>query len=851
MIDLVEKLEQNKKQRLLASLYALSPAEYRDLMVSLVGGLGISVQSTKEEQGSLIIHGQGEGSYLILASRKEYADPELIVRSLQQEAEASGRLAVFMTMQKLDTGTLNYLEKEKVSYADLDKFLALLQRYGLDEQLLVKEDLKVLEDRGEPCLPSVCKLESLLEEAEERYGKGDLARAMEVLDRALEIKPLNDSLWLKKASYQLEIGRAAEALRSATHAAELRPGDASTWFLIAHIQNRLGDRERELSAYDNVLRISPGHGPALLNKGATLYDMGRFEWAMKLFNEVVQRYPQEPRGWNNRGLVLKALGRPVEAQASFEKASVLDRNYADPLINIARLWEERENLEEAVKAWKDALRLVDSRADIWARLGGCLRETGQEEDALTALDQALHLDPSLEAVRQERDELARKMGKAEVGAAPHEGTSLTSTEAHLPAIVTEAPLQTMEPSAPMEEVKETPKPVESRPPSPVMEASPNNVVQQEVEGEMSSPVPVSSGAPLEQGPDTTAPLAMEREISPSEGKEAVPTKRVEWPFEVRLPPIPEERERRAFLEASLLLAGGESEKALQVTELALKEGMDLELNRLKARALLALGRGHEAAEALKEALRHSPEDARTSLDLEALFHRFGGDGSRLLKGAESCPEARARMALDLLCRNELYELDSMDLKDAPLPARHCQALGHMRQGRYREASKSLKAIISEFPAFPEALNNLGVCMRFMGEYDYDQATHMMELALEVDPHYSDARNNIGCTLFATGRYEEAMEALKAALAEDRRPGHLLNLGNVQMALGDVAGAKESLTTALKMEESADALYMLGAIAEGEKQYRWALSLYQDALEKEPGFREARTGRDRTKALATK
>jgi tetratricopeptide (TPR) repeat protein len=329
MTDLSEKLDQNERQRLQEAVSKLGVQEYRDLMVALVGKMGVHVQSAREQQNALIIHGLGEVPYLVLASRNRFTDPELVARSLIEEAKTDGRVPVFMSMQELDPGTLNLLEKEEVSFADTNRFISLLQKYGLDEQLLVKEDKKVLEDRGEPCLPSVCKIEELLEEAEQRRKKGDRSGAVQILDQALLIKPLNDSIWLKKASYLSEMGRAADALAAANKAAELRPGDAGTWFTIALIQNQLGDRERELSAYDNVLRISPGHAPALLNKGATLYDMGRLEWSLKVFNDMVHRYPQEPRGWNNRGLVLKGMGKLVEAQASFEKANVLDPDFED------------------------------------------------------------------------------------------------------------------------------------------------------------------------------------------------------------------------------------------------------------------------------------------------------------------------------------------------------------------------------------------------------------------------------------------------------------------------------------------------------------------------------------------
>ncbi|MCX6651228.1 MAG: tetratricopeptide repeat protein [Methanomassiliicoccales archaeon] len=996
MSDLEKMLEQNERQRLLAAIKDLGDPEWRDLMISLIGGMGVRVQSAKEEKGTLVIYGQGEGGYIILVSRTAFSDPELVVRSLVEEAKTSARVPVFMTLQDLDPGTLNYLDKEVVSYADLGKFLALIHRYGLDDPLMAKEDLKVLEDRGAPCLPSMGKLEALIDEAEERHRKGDLGRAVQLLTVALEIKPLNDTIWLKKASYLLEMGRAPEALVAANHAAEIRPGDAATWFLIAHIQGQLEDRDKELSAYDTVLRINPAHAPALLNKGATLYEMGRLEWALKVFNDMVKRYPQEPRGWNNRGLVLKGMEHPIEAQASFEKASVLDREYADPLINLARMKDEVGNWEGAVEAWKDVLRLVDSRADIWAHLGACLRELGQNEDALTAMDRALDLDPTMEQVREERDRLAALMeGERAVEAPVADGrtldqvingepapeppkeepaieeepvdepvktvmeepvpeppnqepiveeepvkepieavvevpalepvkeelsveeepvrettetvdevpvpelvkeelpveeepvpatiaaekadeeaplpedigpVSIAPVEPALPAIVQEErSLQEREPAGQLEVIPEPSKPVEFKAEQLSMEVPPELPKPVEFKAEPTTiEVPQAAGALqlVDQGPaaevSPVAPVLLretveETVVQPPEvavEKEA-PRTRAVWLYEISLPPLPSEREDRVIQEASLLLAGGEREKALQVIGIAQKESSDLELLRLKARILLSLGRGEEAAEALKEALRLAPKDIRTVLDTEALFHRFGGEGSQLLRAIDECQEARARTALDLLERQDYAQLARTEVKDEAFPAKLAKVLAQIRQGRYRDASKVLKALMSEFPASSECLNNLGVCMRFMGEFDYDQAIHMMELAMEVDPHYSDAMNNIGCTLFAAGRYEQALKVLKATADEDRRPEYLLNLSNVQMALGDPTGAKESLTTALKLEESADVLYMLGVIAEGENEFRWALSLYQDALAQSPGFREAQAGRDRTKLLSKK
>jgi len=889
--DLSEKLDQNERERLLEAVRNLGVQEYRDLMISLMGGMGVRVQSAREQQSALVIHGQGEVPYLVLASRTGFSDPELVVRSLVMEAKTDGRVPVFMSLQELDPGTLNLLENEEVSFADASRFLSLLEKYGLDEQLTVKEDLKVLEDRGEPCLPSMCKLEELLEEAEQRRKKGDRSAAVRILDQALQIKPLNDSIWLKKASYLSEMGRGTEALAAANKAAELRPGDAGTWFTIALIQNQIGDRERELAAYDNVLRINPGHAPAMLNKGATLYEMGRLEWSLKVFNDIVHRYPQEPRGWNNRGLALKSMGKLLEAQASFEKAHALDPDLEDPLINLARLREERGDMPGAVDGWKDVLRLVDSRADIWAHLGTCLKAKGEYEDALTAFDRALTLEPELEHVRRERDELASQMHvDEEPEPAPVEERppveSTVTEEAAEPSVPSEGPsvqeqvsVQVPEENVALEIVREPNLPVEvpeeaslqvqeadvslEAVPGPLPPAelpAERALVAKEEPGRLEEVPKASLPAQFQSGPLATVPPADPSGTleEPAEGREASvdevaeprPVVKKEWPFELSLPPLSAEQDERPKQEASLLLAGRQYEKAIEVCDLALSEGADLELLRLKARALLSLNRGEEAAEALKEALRLAPGDARTTLDLEAMFHRFGGEGGKLLQSLD-CQESLSRRALGSLDKQRYDELVRLDVKKGGLPVRLSKSLALVRLGRYRDASKILKSLISEFPAYPEGLNDLGVCMRFMGEYDYDQAIHLMKLALEVDPHHSDAMNNIGCTLFASGKYEEALEVFKAAADEDRRPEYLLNLSNAQMALGDTVSAKDSLTSALKMEESADVLYMLAVIAEGEGDYKWALSLYKDALTKSPEFREAQTGVDRTKVLAKK
>ena len=272
---------------------------------------------------------------------------------------------------------------------------------------------------------------------------------------------------------------------------------------------------------------------------------------------------------------------------------------------------------------------------------------------------------------------------------------------------------------------------------------------------------------------------------------------------------------------------------------------------VKANILDDLGRLPECLEELKEAIRLDPKDEIALMDIESISRRVGRkeESMRILASIAPSKEVRAREAVSLLDAKRYDEIISRFSNLGPLDSlvtRMTLATSLMAKARYREAYEMLKEILLEHPTYPEALNNMGVCMRFMGEYAYDEPMHFMQLAVEADPNYGDAWNNIGATLFVLGDYIGAMEAIRKAVAVDRRADYLINLSKCQIMVGDIAGAKLSLTSALKYEETAEIDFALGLIAEKEGDMKWALKLYDSAIELYPNFKDAIFNRQRVK-----
>jgi len=62
---------------------------------------------------------------------------------------------------------------------------------------------------------------------------------------------------------------------------------------------------------------------AWAGKGNALYHQGKYDDAIKAYDEAIRQDSKFASAWNNKGVTLKALGRTTEADAAFAKAKEL------------------------------------------------------------------------------------------------------------------------------------------------------------------------------------------------------------------------------------------------------------------------------------------------------------------------------------------------------------------------------------------------------------------------------------------------------------------------------------------------------------------------------------------------
>ncbi|HSV42578.1 MAG TPA: tetratricopeptide repeat protein, partial [Methanomassiliicoccales archaeon] len=758
--------------------------------------------------------------------------------------------------------------------------LLLLRKYELADKLMDAIDKKVLELDGSRVLPSAGRFDHYMTTAIDHIEKGRFKDALYNLDRALELKPNHDEVWQMRATAMLELGKLEEALESCQKATGLRPSNHTAWYFMGLIRGQMGDYDGEVKAYDIMLRLQPNNRSALLNKGTALYRMHRLEQALKVYDQMIKAHPKDAMAYNNHGIVLKAIGRKEEALGSFSRAAALDRNYVNPIINSGLVHSDMGQEALAIEDWQRALQLERRRPEIWLSLGLSQRAIGHLEEAVFSFNSALILEPGLEEAKRNLREIEALLAPPK----PEEPVPVDATVETEPALAMEEPMPEeipevaaeepmelavrdsslelieiekeerrivtiVEPRSPaimegkeLQTVPEAPLPAVIEGPGPLMESrtEESRVMKMPVP-EPSKPLVIVRPGPLMES-RTEESRIMERPSVPAVEERALKPG-IPQVAEEPAAEEPMEQEKKTLLTARLLMLVGDNETAIKELDRALTDDQGSEgLITMKAKALLDLGRFDEAVPLLRD-LYSRTRDERLLYDLESISYIFGrkADGPTIMANAAPSKESLARELSLLLEKRQYDDLIAKAAKADKLSSertRQAHALALMMKARYRDAAKIWKLSLDVNPGKAEALNNLGVCMRFMGEFGYDEPIQYMRLATMIDPEYGDAWNNVGCVYFAIGVYEEALQAFQKAISIDRRPDYYLNLSSVQMAMSDVAGAKLSLASALKLEESPEVFFMLAVIAEKEGDMRWSASLYEDAVRLKPDFKDA-------------
>jgi tetratricopeptide (TPR) repeat protein len=238
--------------------------------------------------------------------------------------------------------------------------------------------------------------------------------AISFYDRALEIKPDYQDVWNNRGCVLDELGRYDEAIESYDHALKIKPDDYETLYNRGVSLHNLGEYEDAIKSYDRAISIKPDDHDTWYSRGVSMNMLGRydeakasFEYAIKikdkpwedweptltelgLHNKAIFFNPGDNEAWNDRGDSLYNLGRYEEAIKSYDEAiSFKYNNHEASWYNRGKSLYNLGRYEEAIKSYNRAISFKHDKHEAWHNRGDSLFHLSRYEEAVESYDRAI------------------------------------------------------------------------------------------------------------------------------------------------------------------------------------------------------------------------------------------------------------------------------------------------------------------------------------------------------------------------------------------------------------------------------------------------------------------------------
>jgi tetratricopeptide (TPR) repeat protein len=139
---------------------------------------------------------------------------------------------------------------------------------------------------------------------------------------AVKLGPDDGWAWNQRGKALLDLGRAHEALAAYSHA-EAFGGGAAAKNGRAEVLKAMGRFDDALRAYDDAAKLHPEDVFAKTGRAEVLKAMGRFDDALRAYDDAVKLHPKNVVAKSGRAEVLKAMGRFDDALRAYDDAAKL------------------------------------------------------------------------------------------------------------------------------------------------------------------------------------------------------------------------------------------------------------------------------------------------------------------------------------------------------------------------------------------------------------------------------------------------------------------------------------------------------------------------------------------------
>lgn len=209
------------------------------------------------------------------------------------------------------------------------------------------------------------------------------------------------------AARLLRLGQARDAARLAALTVQLLPEDPRGWVLLAEAQLRSNQLEQAGISLAKAKQLDPRNPGIWFAGGSLALRAGKPNEAIGLLEQGLKLDKRNAGAYFDLGNARILIGQSNQALEAFERASSLRNSFWEAINNQGLVLFEQGNTKEAIRRWREVLKIKPDAAEPTLALAASLFANGPDNrsEAIELVGKALDTEPNYVLDFYQKDQL--------------------------------------------------------------------------------------------------------------------------------------------------------------------------------------------------------------------------------------------------------------------------------------------------------------------------------------------------------------------------------------------------------------------------------------------------------------
>ena len=182
------------------------------------------------------------------------------------------------------------------------------------EERIASEMEAVIDATGQISEADLAEYEKLVRQGIQKHDEGDVDKAIELYEKALEKNPLSGGAYYEIGYSYHSMGDLQKSLEAILRAIVLDPKSEMAYVMKAGILDDMGLPEEAIEAYRRIIEVKPDSFMAILNLGITLFRENDLDQAVSEFERAQEIVPEHPSPFYFLAVIANQKGETYEEE---------------------------------------------------------------------------------------------------------------------------------------------------------------------------------------------------------------------------------------------------------------------------------------------------------------------------------------------------------------------------------------------------------------------------------------------------------------------------------------------------------------------------------------------------------